>query len=139
MLVAVLLNPSRGEDQGRNQTTDPLRWYATQSGYGGLEILNAFSYRATNPKDLNASRDRSAPENDAHIVAAIKSAGRVVVGWGDAITHRALLYRVRELQTLLGSEIYCLGLNLSGQPRHPRSPGGFGEERFNWQSRTPDT
>lgn len=117
-VLFVLLNPSTADAEHDDPTLRRCAGFARSWGLGGLELVNLFALRATDPRRLRQAPDPVGPDNDRHIRAAARGADLVVAGWGNqgARTERAavvahLLERKRTL--------HCLGVTRLGQPRHP--------------------
>lgn len=117
----VMLNPSQagraGED-GR-PVTDPtnnrVKEFSRQWGYDGYIIVNAYDLIATNPRDLWLSDVPAvSPGNTAYLQAAA-TLPLIVVAWGA----HARRERVEEVAAILGGELWCLGVNDGGSPKHP--------------------
>lgn len=122
-LLWVMLNPSTADEMLDDQTIKTIVAIARLRGYGGVEVVNLFAYRATNPADLKAAGWLVGPENDAWIFTAVRRTmavhgGRVVFAWGA----HAPEWRVRQL--LKGWD-YGTPFRLdskkttNGNPRHP--------------------
>lgn len=90
--------------------------FARSWGYGGLEVVNLFAYRATDPRALRRAGDPVGPQNRRHIAAAIANARLVIAAWGADATARDAATRMGALSR---RELRCLGLTRSGAPRHP--------------------
>jgi hypothetical protein len=132
MLLAVLLNPSSNDYDGKSQASlDPLVWHALSNKFGGIEVVNAFSLVDVDSRALSASSDRVRPSNDEHIRAAFTHAGQVIVAWGSRMKQTDLRPRLKELRDLLDGNVWCLGINLDGQPKHPLS-SGWAKQLYNW-------
>lgn len=123
-VVFVMLNPSTADAECDDPTIRKCVHYARAWGYGHLEVVNLFSYRATSPTDLKVAvktNERAAigPETERYYNQAVPGASMVVCAWGNdgdlidrgaAVFHWLLARRVRA---------YTLGKNKSGQPVHP--------------------
>ena len=63
-MVFVLLNPSTADEIKDDPTVAKSRRHAAGWGYGEVIILNAFAYRATDPRNMKAQPDPIGPKND---------------------------------------------------------------------------
>jgi hypothetical protein len=116
-LVLVMLNPSTADAHMDDATIRRCIRFAQHWGYGSLEVVNLFAWMTPNPLNLRDAVDPVGTENDRHILTAVQRAAQVVVAWGNWGT---LHQRDRAVLALLSQhDIYCLGINRSGQPRHP--------------------
>jgi len=116
-LVACCLNPSMADAVVDDPTLRRLVAFAQRDGYGSLEVVNLFAWRAVRPSELGSVVDPVGPEADRWIAASVARAGRVVAAWGAPGDRYA--HRVGAVVALLGEPLWCLGTTLSGQPRHP--------------------
>jgi len=119
LVAFVLLNPSTADEEGDDPTIRRCIGFAQGHGFGGLEAVNLYAYRATNPADLRRAGYPVGPENDQHITAAVSGCERVVLAWG---VHAGRLTRPAEVLRLLrdvGVSPYCLRITSSGHPEHP--------------------
>jgi hypothetical protein len=112
-----MLNPSTADARRNDPTIRRCMGFARDWGYGGIEVVNIFALRATDPRDLRSARDPVGPRNDAFM---LRAAGRspVVIAWG---VHGALRDRGAEALGLLAprTRLLALGRTRSGAPRHP--------------------
>jgi hypothetical protein len=118
-MVFVLLNPSVADAERNDPTLRGCIAFARGSGFGGVEVVNLFAFRATDPRALRGAADPVGPGNDDAIAAAAQSVGRVVCGWGRG---GALLGRGQAVAGRLrgmGIALHHLGLTQGGEPRHP--------------------
>jgi hypothetical protein len=117
-LVFVMLNPSTADAQTNDATIRRCIQFAQSWGYGALEVVNLFALVATHPRVLRDAIEPVGAECNRYLIAATRQADGVVVGWGN---WGRLRDRDRAVLKLLASEkpLYCLGINQSGQPRHP--------------------
>lgn len=119
VLLFVMLNPSTADALIDDATIRRCMAFAQAHGYGGVEVVNLFAYRATAPADLRRAAYPVGPANDEHIAAAAARAGDVCVAWGacDAVDARAQV--VMPLLRAAGHEPLCLHITRSGYPGHP--------------------
>ncbi len=119
-IAFLMLNPSTADQQQDDPTIRRCIGLAQAWGYGSLEIVNLFAYRTTVPTGLKTVSDPVGADNDRYLLQAAKMAEQVILAWGN---WGRLLNRDRAVLDLLQqqsiSNLYCLALNKSGQPRHP--------------------
>lgn len=137
-LVFLMLNPSTADASNDDPTIRRCRGFAQREGAGGIVVINLSPFRATDPKDLNATRMVTdvdfmiprGPQEDAFKTAAATN-GRLVCAWG-ANYQPWMKWSIGLAQMTFG-HAYCLGLTKSGHPRHPLMlPSSAPLERFYW-------
>jgi hypothetical protein len=114
-LVWIMLNPSTADAEIDDPTIRRCISFSKREGAGGLEVLNLFALRATDPKQLRIASDPIGPDNDEWIREVLHPHSRVVAAWGE---HGKYLGRgAAVLKTLAASGliVQCLG----DKPRHP--------------------
>ena len=119
MVAFILLNPSSATEQEEDPTIRRCIGFAKMWGMGGLYILNIFALRSTDPNNLYVADDPIGKDNDRFILDTCRKSCLVVCGWGN---HGAFLGRGKHVMRLLndnGIKAYCLGVNQSGEPKHP--------------------
>jgi hypothetical protein len=120
LMAWLMLNPSTADAVTDDATIKRCVKRARQlPGFGGIAVVNLFSLRATDPRELAKHPDPVGPANDVFIRRTCAAAGLVVAAWGAHGTH---LDRGREVTELLGRcgiEPFCLGITATAQPRHP--------------------
>ena len=57
VIAFILLNPSTADERKDDPTVAKCRRYAAGWGFGEVIVLNAFAYRATDPKNMKAHPD----------------------------------------------------------------------------------
>lgn len=139
--VFIMLNPSTataitGTTEDDDPTITTCVGFGELWGCGGLEVVNAFGLKATDPSKLYDAAEPIGPENDRHILDVVAgrsppagwngtgawspaSVGPVVVAWGN---HGVFKDRDREVMRLLagaGIAAQALGMNKNGTPWHP--------------------
>jgi hypothetical protein len=117
-IAFILLNPSTADHQQDDPTLRRCIQFAHTWGYGALEVVNLFALRTPYPRVLQRSPDPIGAECDRFILKAVEAASCVVMAWGNGGSwlgrDRAVLQLLQPLDS-----VNCLGLNRSGQPRHP--------------------
>jgi hypothetical protein len=114
-----MLNPSKADHVENDPTVRRCIGFAEAWGYGGVDVVNIFALRSTDPLELYGHDDPIGPENDAAILSAAAGAARVVAAWGH---HGALRHRGSDVLRLIersGRTVECLGMTKDGYPRHP--------------------
>lgn len=116
-LTFVMLNPSTADADRNDPTIRRCLQFAQSWGYGSLKVVNLFGFKATHPKILQQASDPIGTENDRHLLAAVQKSDRTIIAWGNWGTMQG---RDRIVMDLISSySVYCLGVNRSGQPKHP--------------------
>lgn len=118
LLCWILLNPSTADASTDDPTLRRCRNFARAWGYPGIEIVNLFALRSTDPRALLDAEDPVGPDNDQHIAAAAKraSGGLVLAGWGAWPLAKE---RVQAVVSMIGFSPHCIGTTAGGAPRHP--------------------
>lgn len=115
----ILLNPSTADEHRDDPTIRRCIRFAQSWGFGGLDILNLYAFRATRPADLFAQPEPVGRDTDRWIARSCRGADLVVLGWG---AHAARGDRARRVLTLIAPlhpRPRCLGTTAQGHPRHP--------------------
>jgi hypothetical protein len=117
-MLFVMLNPSTADAHHDDPTIRRCRGFAQREGCTRLEVVNLFSLRATDPRELRKAADPVGGfETDVAIVGAAANAAIVVVAWG---RHGGLHGRGAQVGRLLADrKPVCLGTNADGSPAHP--------------------
>lgn len=126
----IMLNPSTADASEDDQTIRKCKGFATRHNAGGIEIVNLFAWRSTDPKalryaDAKAKLDIIGPDNDASILAAVNTTfgrdGYVVCAWGaNAKFHAEREKDVRNLIFMNCTEAaHSLRITEGGHPGHP--------------------
>lgn len=123
------LNPSTASELQDDPTIRRCIDYARRWDRGGLLMLNASAYRATDPKVMLAFKgDQIGPENLIGFLERMiveLETGPPVAAWGTNAKKirplgglMSLCNRADELRVLMGY-MDCLGFNSDGTPVHP--------------------
>ena len=117
-LCLVMLNPSTADASNNDPTIARCVKLARDWGYGGVEVVNLFAYRATSPRDLWQSEDPVGPSNDRYIKHAAAHTDACVVAWGNLPPTR--IARAKSVLRMLSShKLLCPGVTKLSHPRHP--------------------
>lgn len=120
MATFVMLNPSTADAEKDDATVRKCVGFTKRWGLDGLNIVNLFAWRSTDPAGLLEAEDPVGPDNDAWISRMTSSdqASVVVAAWGAHGTrHQSRVAFVRAL--LPYRSIMCLKLTATRQPVHP--------------------
>ncbi len=121
-VLFIMLNPSTADAEKDDPTIRKCIGFARQWGYNGLTVVNLFAFRATDPRELLATKDPIGPDNDTEILAAIAGHERIVAAWG-AKAWTVDPDRIRKMigVDFLGVHAHaeCFGLTKDGAPKHP--------------------
>lgn len=116
----IMLNPSTADEQSNDPTIRRCIDFAWTWGFGGLEIVNLFAYRATLPRQLLKAEKPIGAENNSYLLQASQRSASLVLAWG---THGTYLGRDRAVLNLIThcktKTLNCLGVTKDGCPRHP--------------------
>lgn len=117
----IMLNPSTADGTEDDPTIRRCVDFARRWGFGVMEVVNLFAYRATDPRVvLGLHRFNIDPvgyQNKRWVQEAAAGAGLIVCAWG---THGAFQGQDRTMKGWLqGHDLWALKLTKSGQPCHP--------------------
>lgn len=74
----VMLNPSTADASQEDPTIRRCLSFARSWGYGSLEVVNLFAWRATKPTDIFSAPSPVGEENDHHLALAFARAERII-------------------------------------------------------------
>lgn len=109
------LNPSTADNKKDDPTIRRCTGFAKSWGFGAMEIVNLFAFRATFPADLKREAEPIGPANDRWLRRAFNNADLKIACWG---SDGSYLDRSCQVRRRYG-DLYCLKLNRSLQPAHP--------------------
>lgn len=116
--VVIGLNPSTADASQDDPTIRRCIDFADQMGFGEYVMLNAHSFRATDPKVMRANYDPADDAaNDAWIWAELTRVPWAVCAWSDLVTPE----RTKAILGLFAQarcEPRVFGLTKRGNPRH---------------------
>lgn len=117
-MTFIMLNPSTADAFADDPTIRRCTGFAKREGCGGLDVVNLFALRATDPRHLRTSPDPVGPDNDEFITGHCQGA-LVVAAWGTGGTLKGRDRAVARLFAEAGADVRCLGVTGAGHPRHP--------------------
>lgn len=138
-VLFVMLNPSTADAYSDDQTIRRCKGFARRWGAGGIEVVNLYPYRATDPGELErvgplalGDPEAAVDRNDQAIRDAAAGADRIICALGAHIgPYPTQPTRVLDMLTASARPIHALALTKNGQPRHPsRLP--YGGELVTW-------
>ncbi len=118
-LLCILINPSTATAEEDDNTIRKLVVIASLLGFDAIEVVNLFAFRATDPDDMMAAADPIGPENDQHLLDAVKANQLVLAGWGVPGDHLSRGAEVTRMLQREGVQVMCLAINKGGTPKHP--------------------
>ncbi|BCJ04510.1 hypothetical protein PRtIB026_A04580 [Pseudomonas sp. RtIB026] len=110
------LNPSTADESSDDPTIRRCISFAKAWGGGSLLMINLFSLRSTDPKQLYLAIDPIGPDNNKHIKAIIDSSDIIIAAWGN---HGTLLARAKDVLEMASGKLQALAVTKSGMPGHP--------------------
>jgi len=127
MVCWVMLNPSTADAMEDDPTIRKIMKFSRAWGYGGMEVVNLFAYRATEPSELIAAAkdgvDVVGRFNDQYIMMAMHQCPKLTIAaWGAHGNVRGRAHRVLKFcREALGGErvLHALKVNTDGTPSHP--------------------
>lgn len=111
------LNSSTADEWVDDNTIRRCIGFGRDWDYGGIVMLNAFAYRATDPRVMRGQDEPVGPDNDNVIQFWSKLVRQVVICWGVHGSHRQRSAAVKEM--LFDVPLFCFGTTKSGEPKHP--------------------
>lgn len=118
LLRWMMLNPSTADASIDDPTIRKCIGFARRLGFGGIQVLNLFALRATDPKALFTAADPIGPDYTLRGLAS----GPIVCAWG---AHKMAAARGRKVASEIAFEhgaqspLMCLGKTKDGHPKHP--------------------
>lgn len=117
--LLVMLNPSTADARQDDATIRSCVRLLSGLGYGSMEVVNVFGYRATDPGELLKADDPCGPKNEDIVRAAIERCDTVVVAWGAWPPAKAASVYIRNAIRASRPAMFCFGKTKSGAPKHP--------------------
>lgn len=116
LVMFIGLNPSTANENDDDPTIKSVVRIAKSNGYGGVYMMNCFSYISTDPKGL--CFEDVANEWNNHLLVAVSSKCQdVIFAWGNfpIVKEKG---RDKELSNMFPNA-KALHINANGSPKHP--------------------
>lgn len=119
VLIFVMLNPSTANETTDDPTIRRCIAFAKAWGYGAIHIVNLYALVSTAPTKLISEPDSIGGVTNDYLKLAAFSADKIIVAWGNHGADNQ--HRVDFVLGILcrHKDVYCLGKNQNGQPKHP--------------------
>jgi hypothetical protein len=114
-LVVIGHNPSTADAYKDDHTIRRCVSLAARDGFGGLDMLNLYAYRATDPRELERVDDPVGWANGRAFEESCRHATHVVAAWGAGADPK----RVEIVRAEANCILWCWGVTKDGSPRHP--------------------
>ena len=126
MVAFIGLNPSTATPEKLDPTVSKCEHWAKTWGFDGFVMLNLFSYRATEPKEMmdymcipRENGFETGYRNGLAIMETCQEAGFVVCCWGNDGRHFGVGKITCELLVEQSIAPHALAINKTGEPKHP--------------------
>lgn len=120
-MIFCMLNPSTADAEKDDPTIRRCIGFAKREGNGGIIVVNAFPFRATNPKDMWKAAESGVNilgSNEEHLYKNC-SHQNVICAWGSAKVPEDNWYSISDTLKTFGATLWCLGKTKDRKPRHP--------------------
>jgi hypothetical protein len=117
--LLIMLNPSTADARQDDPTIRSCVRLVSELGYGSIEVVNCFAWRATKPTDLPDMARAIGPDNEAVTIGAIGRCDIVICAWGANSMAIERGRHVRALTQWKRPAAYCFGKTKDGAPKHP--------------------
>jgi len=114
MLMFIGLNPSTANEDRDDPTIRRVVGLAKTWGYGGVYMLNLFTYVTAYPAELQKSDDPQ-KYSDYYLIKYSDESDMIVFAWGNFPEAQE---RAKAVISLFPNG-RCLGKNANGSPKHP--------------------
>jgi hypothetical protein len=126
----VMLNPSAANHRCDDPTIRRVIHFTRSWGYPGLSVVNLYPFRSAHPVDcsrwstnrLDRGVRNALRRNTVFVAAEARRAALVVAAWGACARDSEWIARVIRAIPV-GARLCCLGLTVSGAPKHPLARG----------------
>lgn len=115
----ICLNPSTATEKETGPTVRRIEDLARSWKFNSAVMLNAFAWRATDPKDMLSAEKPEGNFNDFTLTVICSQAARVIVAWGNNGAFNGRSKRVCDILKRIGVQPWALSVTQSGQPQHP--------------------
>lgn len=114
LVMFIGLNPSTANEYIEDRTITRVVGFAQRWGYGGVYMMNLFSFVSTKPKHLKTCDD-PVNGNDQWLTEIAAKCDKIIFAWG-----RFPVARQRSIQVInMFPNAYALKILKNGYPQHP--------------------
>jgi hypothetical protein len=114
MIMFIGLNPSTANETTDDPTIRRVKAFAKSWGYGGVYMLNLFTYITAYPEELKKCDD-PLKQADSYLNLYAKESEKIVFAWGN---FKETDKRAKEVISMFPNA-FVLGLNKNNTPKHP--------------------
>lgn len=118
-VLFVMLNPSTADAETEDPTIRSCIRLCRGLGYGSLEVVNLFAWRATDPAELLTCDRPIGPDQEKITAAAVARCDIPICAWGAHPAARGKGRFLIEAIRCLRPAVFCFGRTKSGEPKHP--------------------
>jgi hypothetical protein len=118
-LLYIMLNPSTADAKKDDATIRSCVRLASGLGYGSMEVVNVFGYRATKPTELLTVAEPCGLQNEDHVRRALGRCDIPVCAWGAWPPAQEASIYIRNAIRAERPAAFCFGKTASGAPKHP--------------------
>jgi len=104
----IMLNPSKASAIKTDNTIMNMSNYLIDNEYGGIDVVNLFSYMTTQKKYLKERNNDYEKYNDEHIVKLVDERPLTIIAWGsNKEEHKHRKKEVEKLLVLSQQKLKC--------------------------------
>lgn len=121
----VMLNPSTADAEKDDPTIRRCIGFAQRWGFGGIEVVNLFAWRSTDPEELKHVEcpvtERAKPNRNFDAIwDAMNKSEMAVIAWGKPAGRFGVSAEMLDsLKRGWPLKLRVLGFNADGTPKHP--------------------
>jgi len=116
----IMLNPSKANVLKMDNTIMNISNYLIDRNYGGMDVVNLYSYMVTKPKNLTEREQEFEDVNDKYIDEVVNERCMTIIAWGS--DNNEYKTRKREVENLIisySSKLKCFKDKMGRLVRHP--------------------
>ena len=113
-------NPSLADANVDDPSSNRMIDFSMAWGFDGMALMNLSDYRATKPEDLLKPGVVPRSKGNLPLIRdTAKQAAKIICAWGNLDRRLVHLADVEDALRRDQRELWCLGLNKGGTPKHP--------------------
>jgi hypothetical protein len=124
-LPFIMLNPSTASGLIDDPTIRRCMGFARALHYGGIMVVNLFTFRTPSPAELWKAEDPVGIRADDMLMSIIEGTDEMIICGGGAQKHPLVAERLHHFRNILkwpsphAKKLRCLGVTKDGHPKHP--------------------